>query len=268
MSASAVYDAIGQGYAQQRRPDPRLAAQLAAALGGARSVLNVGAGAGSYEPTDRAVIAAEPSAVMLGQRPPGAAPAVQAGAEALPFADGSFDAVLAVLTLHHWADRAAGLTECARVARDRVVLFTWDPAADGFWLVQEYLPGFRALNRRQFPSMTALRVAFEATSSAAASRPGVRVAVSPVPVPRDCVDGFLGAFWARAAAYLDPAVRAGISSFARAELARDAEVGLERLRADLASGSWEARYGALRTADALDVGYRIVVAHMPRVGAV
>lgn len=146
MSASAVYDAIGRGYARQRRPAPRIAAQLTAALGGPRTVLNVGAGAGSYEPDDRAVVAAEPSAVMLGQRPRGAAPAVQARAEALPFADRAFDAVTAILTLHHWADPVGGLAECVRVARDRVVLLTWDPASAGFWLVEEYLPEFLAVS--------------------------------------------------------------------------------------------------------------------------
>jgi SAM-dependent methyltransferase len=255
VSRSAVYDAIGRGYARQRRPDPRIAARVTAALGAARTVLNLGAGAGSYEPADRTVVAAEPSAVMLAQRLPGAAPAVQARAEALPFTDRVFDAVMPVLTLHHWADRAGGLAECARVARERVVVLTWDPGSAGFWLVQEYLPGFLALDRRQFPAMDALRAAL-----GDAFGPGTRVEVTPVPIPRDCVDGFLGAYWARPAAYLEPAVRAGISSFARAELAPEVAAGLERLHADLASGTWEARHGALRAADALDVGYRIVVA--------
>src|SRR5262245_28285674 len=131
MSNGAIYDTIGRGYARQRRPDPRIAAHLTAALGEAGSVLNVGAGSGSYEPTERRVVAAEPSAVMIAQRSRSAAPAVQARAEALPFPDGSFDAAMAVLTLHHWADRAGGLAECARVARRRVVLLTWDPAAGG-----------------------------------------------------------------------------------------------------------------------------------------
>ena len=247
VSAGAAYDAIGRGYSRQRRPDPRIADRLTEALGGARSVLNVGAGAGSYEPTDRLVVAVEPSAVMLAQRPPGAAPAVQGQAEALPFVDGAFDAALAVLTVHHWADRARGLAECARVARDRVVLLTWDPTADGFWLVQNYLPEFLAVDRGQFPAMDTLGAAFGR---------GARVEVMPMPVPRDCVDGFLGAFWARPAAYLDAAVRASISSFARA----GAERGLERLRVDLSSGVWHARYGHLLDAEELDVGYRLVVA--------
>jgi SAM-dependent methyltransferase len=253
VSERAVYDTIGRRYGRQRRPDPRIAARLTAALGDARSVLNVGAGAGSYEPADRDVIAAEPSAVMLAQRSPGAAPAVQALAEALPFADGTFDAVLAVLTIHHWADLSLGLAECTRVARERVVLFTWDPTSTGFWLVQDYLPEFLALDRRQFPPLEALRAAFG---------PGVEIEVAPAPVPHDCVDGFLGAFWARPAAYLDPAVQTGISSFARPDVASAVEAGLEQLRADLESGAWEERYVGLRSAVALDAGYRVVVAHL------
>ena len=151
MSAITVYDTIGRSYTSQRRADPRIAARLTVALAGMRSVLNVGAGAGSYEPAGRSVVAVEPSAVMLAQRPRGAAPAVRARAEALPFADRAFDAVMAVLTVHHWADRARGLAECARVARGRVVLLTWDPAADGFWLVREYFPAFLQADREQFP---------------------------------------------------------------------------------------------------------------------
>ncbi len=246
----AVYDTIGQGYARQRRPDPRIAAHVLAALGDARSVLNVGAGAGSYEPPDRQVVAAEPSAVMLAQRRLGAGPAVRARAEALPFQNRAFDAVMAVLTIHHWTDRAAGLAECARVARQRVILLTWDPAADAFWLLQEYLPAFVEVDRGQFPPMAAYPEAFG---------PGARVEVAAVPIPHDCVDGFLGAYWARPAAYLDPAVRAGISSFARP----GAAPGLERLRDDLATGAWRARHGHLLAEDALDVGYRLVVAHLP-----
>lgn len=246
-ASPTAYDTIGRTYARQRRPDPRIAAQLTAALGGARSVLNVGAGAGSYEPPERDVVALEPSAVMLAQRPPGAAPAVRGRAEALPFAARAFDAVLGVLTLHHWGDRAAGLAECARVARARVVLLTWDPDADAFWLVRDYLPAFAALDRRQFPPLSAYAAAFG---------PGARVEIAAVPVPRDCVDGFLGAYWARPAAYLDPAVQAGISSFAHP----GAAPGLARLRADLASGAWQARYGQILATEALDVGYRLVVA--------
>lgn len=251
MSVSALYDVIGHGYARQRRPDPRIAALLTAALGDAHSILNVGAGAGSYEPRDRPVVAVDPSAVMLAQREPDAAPAVRARAEALPFADGQFDGVIALLTLHHWTDAGAGLAECVRVARDCVVLLTWDPMAGAFWLVDEYFPAFFEVDRRRFPPVAAYQAMF---GSAA------RVEVTPVPVPRDCVDGFLGAYWARPAAYLDAQVRAGISSFSRP----GAERGLARLAADLASGRWHIRHGHLLELDALDLGYRLVVARLPR----
>jgi len=243
------YDTIGRGYARGRRSDPRIADHLTAALGGAPSVLNVGAGAGSYEPTDRRVIAVEPSWVMLSQRPPGAAPAVQSRAEALPFRDQAFDATTAVLTLHHWSDRAAGLAECARVTRQRVVLLTWDPAVDAFWLTQDYFPEFVEADRKAFPAMAEYARSFG---------PGARVEIKPVPIPRDCIDGFLGAYWARPAAYLDAEVRAGISSFARPDL----EAGLERLRADLGTGAWHVRHGKLLEASDLDLGYRLVVAHL------
>ncbi len=246
----AIYDTIGRDYARGRRSDPRIAARLTTALGDAQSVLNVGAGAGSYEAQDRSVIAAEPSTVMIAQRPADAALAVQARAETLPFRDQSFDATMAILTLHHWADRAGGLAECARVARRRVVLLTWDPDADAFWLVQDYFPEFGEVDRQVFPAMDAYTEAFGS---------GVRVEVAPVPVPRDCIDGFLGAYWARPAAYLDEAVRSSISSFARS----DTEAGLARLREDLATGAWYARHGHVLAADQLDLGYRLVVANVP-----
>lgn len=249
MSTPTSYNSIGHGYAGPRQPDPRIGARLAAALGDARSVLNVGAGAGSYEPEDRAVIALDPSLVMLGQRPLGAAPAVCGRAEALPFCDAAFDAALCVLTVHHWANRVVGLSECARVARNRVVLLTWDPAAAGFWLVADYLPEFLALDRRRFATMESYRTAFGRDA---------RVQISPLPIPRDCRDGFLGAYWARPAAYLDAAVRAGISSFVHGGW----EPGLARLAADLASGAWLARYPDLLTEQELDIGYRIVVAQL------
>lgn len=247
---SDVYDSIGRSYSHQRRSDPRIAAHVWAALGDARSVLNVGAGTGSYEPDDRAVVAVDPSAVMLAQRLAGAAPAVQARAEALPFCDDAFDAVMAVLTVHHWADQPRGLAECARVARQRVVLLTWDPDADAFWLLKDYLPSFIELDRQQMPPISAYSEAFG---------PAARVQVIPVPIPADCVDGFLGAYWARPAAYLDPAVRSGISLFSHPGSAP----GLERLRHDVESGAWHERYGHLLELDALDLGYRLVVAVMP-----
>ena len=244
----ALYDQIGQTYAARRRAEQRLAAPLWDALGPARTVLNVGAGTGSYEPPERSVVAVEPSSVMIAQRAPGAAPAVRARSESLPFADDTFDAVLAVLTVHHWTDVRRGLAECARVASDRVVLLTWDPASEGFWLVRDYFPDLLNIDRALFPSMgTIAEVLGE-------------LIVHPLPIPADCADGFLGSFWRRPAAYLDPAVRGGMSSFSRLV---DVGARVERLREDLASGAWQRRHGALLAQETLDIGYRLVIAQMP-----
>jgi SAM-dependent methyltransferase len=239
----ALYDAIGTTYARHRRPDPRLEAAVWRALGDARSVVNVGAGAGAYEPPDRRVVAVEPSAVMIAQRAPGAAPAVRARAEALPFADGAFDAAMAVLTLHHWTDARRGLAECMRVSRGRVVVLTWDPEGPGFWLTRDYFPQVRELDDRLFPTLPTLREMLGGAE------------ILPLAVPSDCADGFLGAFWRRPEAYLDPSVRDGMSSFRRF----DAAPGLARLRADLESGAWHARHGHLLQRHELDIGYRLVV---------
>jgi SAM-dependent methyltransferase len=242
---NALYDAIGRDYRRYRRPDPRVAAAITRGLGGAATVVNVGAGAGSYEPPDRRVVAVEPSATMIAQRPAGAARAVQASATDLPFRDGSFAAALAVLTVHHWPDRRRGLAELARVARERVVLLTWDPATAGFWLVDEYFPQVWALDRPLFPTLDELRQALGPLEA------------EPVPVPHDCADGFLGAYWRRPAAYLDPGVRGAISTFAKLT---DVEGGVARLRADLDDGTWQRRHHELLGRDALDLGYRLVVA--------
>lgn len=240
----ARYDIIGRAYARHRRPDPRIARAVAAALGGAESVVNVGAGAGSYEPADRVVVAVEPSSVMIAQRAAGAAPVVRGSAESLPFSDGAFDAALAILTVHHWADWRAGLAEMRRVARERVVILTWDPAHAGFWLVRDYFPEILEIDGRMFPPLAELEAALG------------RVEVSAVPVPHDCADGFLGAYWRRPAAYLDEGVRAAISTFARVG---DVSARVERLRADLESGRWAARNAELLGLEELDLGYRLVV---------
>jgi SAM-dependent methyltransferase len=240
-----LYDRIGVGYRAHRRPDPRIAAAILGALGDARSIVNVGAGAGSYEPPDRAVTAVEPSREMIRQRPPGSARVLQASATALPFADDAFDAALAVLTVHHWPDRARGLAELRRVARQRVVVLTWDPGAAGFWLVADYFPELVAIDRGIFPTLEEMERALGPAE------------VRPLPVPHDCVDGFLGAYWRRPHAYLDPAVRAAISTFSKV---RDVETGLARLRSDLADGSWAGRHGHLLERAELDLGYRLVVA--------
>jgi SAM-dependent methyltransferase len=243
-----VYDGIGAGYTRTRRPDPRIAAAIDAALGDARTLVNVGAGAGAYEPGDRSVLAVEPSRAMIEQRPPGAAPCIQAVAEHLPLRDRAVDASLAVLTIHHWTDQAAGLAELQRVARRRIVLLTWDPEIGGrFWLTTEYFRQMLDLDRRRFPSMSALE-----------RRLGP-ARVMPVPVPHDCLDGFLGAFWRRPDAYLDPAVRGGISSFTQVD-ADHVRRGLGRLGEDLRSGRWESRHADLRAQESLDLGYRLIVA--------
>jgi SAM-dependent methyltransferase len=241
----ATYDSIGGTYSKHRQPDPRIAAVIRAGIGDAESIVNVGAGTGSYEPADLEVVAVEPSAVMVAQRKPGLAPAVRATAESLPFNDGTFDVTLAVLTIHHWTDRRRGLRECARVARRRVVLFTWDPQSAGFWLMQEYLPETLVLDRRIFPSVDDVANVLG------------ELDVRPVPIPSDCVDGFLGAFWRRPAAYLDPNVRGGMSSFS---LIPGAVASLARLEHDLASGAWVARHANLMEQDSLDIGYRVLIA--------
>lgn len=239
-----LYDTIGRGYRRRRRQDPRIAAHVFQALGSAESVVNVGAGAGSYEPRDRRLVAVDPSRVMLRQRDAGAAPAVCASASDLPFRDETFDAALAVLTLHHWPDLGRGLGELRRAARRRVVMLTFDPDFTGFWLV-DYFPGIPEIDRRSVPSLSELR------------RHLGRVSVLDVPIPHDCTDGFLGAYWRRPEAYLEPDVRAAISVFSKLP---DVERGVAALRRDLASGAWHRRYGALLGRDALDLGYRLVVA--------
>jgi len=244
-----LYDAIGRDYRAHRRPDPRVAAAVTRALGDVATVVNVGAGAGSYEPTDRRVVAVEPSAAMIAQRPAGSAPVVQASATDLPFRDAGFAAALAVLTVHHWPHRARGLAEMARVARDHVVVLTWDPASTGFWLVDEYFSELAAIDRRIFPGLDDFRRALG------------KIEVQPLPVPHDCTDGFLGAYWQRPAAYLDPAVRGAISTFTKL---RDVEPGLARLRADLADGTWLRRHADLLDRSEIDLGYRLVIARPRR----
>jgi SAM-dependent methyltransferase len=243
------YDTLGAGYTEVRRQDPRLAARIRAALGDARTVLNVGAGAGSYEPADLEVIAVEPSALMRELRPPAAAPVVDARAERLPFGDGSFDAAMSVLSIQHWDDAERGLAELHRVARRRVVLFAWEPSTvRDSWLVRDYLPGFERL----VPSEYTLENTLAALGGGH---------IEPVAIPHDCHDGFLHAYWRRPRAYLDPRVRAGISVF---HLLNEKEVGdaLRRLAADLDSGEWERRNAGLLELDELDLGYRLVVAEL------
>lgn len=244
---SQLYDRIGVGYRALRVPDPRIEAAIARALGDARSVANVGAGAGSYEPRDRRVVAIEPARTMVLQRAGDAAPAVRGSGSAIPLADACVDASLAVLTIHHWPDRERGLAEMRRVARKRVVILTHFHL-EAFWL-GGYFPGIRALDLTIFPTPAE----FERSLGP--------IRVETVPIPHDCSDGFLGAYWRRPRAYLDPAVRAAISSFAKLTPS-ELELGLARLRADLDSGAWDARHRELLGRDALDLGYRLIVAEL------
>ncbi len=238
----AIYDTIGVNYSDLRKPDSRIERVITDALGSAKTVLNVGAGTGSYEPTDRAVIAVEPSVEMIQQRGASASPVVRGYAENLPFDDAAFDASMAVLTVHHWTDKENGLKELCRVAQDRVVILTFDPLHQGYWLA-DYIPELVTLDQGQMPRMTD----FEHWIGP--------VEVTPVPIPYDCTDGFLGAYWRRPAAHLDPKIRAAISSF---WVIQNVSEKLDRLAADLDSGAWVERYSDLLELDDYDFGYRLV----------
>jgi hypothetical protein len=242
------YEAYGHGYAVQRRGDPRIADAIHAALGSARTVLNVGAGTGSYEPEDRHVVAVEPSAAMRAQRPAERVPAINATAEDLPFDAGVFDAAMATVTVHQWSDLSQGLAELRRVTRGPIVILTFDPdTLDRFWLA-DYAPEVIAAERRRQPPIREL-----------VSRLGSATEVRSIPVPADCLDGFKEAYYARPECFLDEAVRRSQSSWSFVEPAVQARA-LARLNADLASGAWDERYGALRTQPELDGSLRLVVA--------
>jgi len=240
---AAKYDIIGINYTDLRRPDPRIAAAIHEALGQAETVLNVGAGTGSYEPVDRLVTAVEPSIEMIRKRSPSAAKVIQASADSLPFDDDAFDAAMAILTVHHWPDKEAGLREMRRVTRGRIVLLTFDPTHRP-WLT-DYLPELARLDEAQMPAISDYELWLGP------------VQITPVLVPHDCSDGFLYAYWRRPAAYLDPRIRSGSSSFWAIGAV---DLALERLKQDLETGEWERRYAELRTLDSCDLGYRLVVA--------
>ncbi len=247
MAAAFVdYERHGRGYAAQRRADPRIAAWIRAALGDARTVVNVGAGAGSYEPTDRWVLAVEPSATMRAQRGAGAAPAIDARAEALPLDDDAVDAAMACVTIHHWSPPAAGLRELRRVARGPVVVFTFDLDALPDWQ-QDHLAEGLAIERPRFPSVAAVAEAL-----------GGRCHVQSMPTPADLTDGFFEAYWNRPEALLDPAVRAAQSMWAVVPAGAEERM-VERLRGALEDGSWDARHGHLRAQHSRPGGLRLVV---------
>ena len=244
MDVQALYDTIGTRYSTYRRPDPRIARAVHGELRQAATIVNLGAGVGSYEPADRDLIAVEPSRLMISQRPTSAPPVVQARAESLPFRDGAFDVATAILSIHHWSDIERGLLEARRVAKHQVVLLTWIGFGKDFWLL-DYLPQIREIDEPLFPSIQQLAQTLGP------------LRVIPVPIPHDCTDGFLCAYWRRPHAYLDQGVRSAISTFSRV---RDSEDGLRRLKQDLESGEWKQRYHHLFQSESMDYGYRVVVA--------
>jgi SAM-dependent methyltransferase len=240
------YEHHGRTYASNRRTDPRIAQRIHAALGNAQTVVNVGAGAGSYEPADRWVLAVEPSATMRAQRPPGAAPAIDAHAEALPFDDDTFDAAMACVTIHHWQPPQAGLAELRRVARGAVVVFTFDLDALPGWQ-QSYLHAGLVIERPRFPAIDDVAAAL-----------GDRTRVEHIPTPGDCEDGFFEAFWRRPEALLDPAIRASQSMWTLLDPGVEEQI-VARLGEDLRSGAWDAAHGHLRDMDSLDGSLRLVI---------
>lgn len=242
------YEVHGAGYAAVRRPDPRVAARVHAALGAARTVVNVGAGAGSYEPQDRPVVAVEPSVAMRAQRPRGLLPAVDATAERLPFDDGAFDAAMAMVTIHQWSDLDRGLGEMRRVARGPVVILTFDgDALDRLWLA-EYAPELVVAEARRMPAIDRVLAALGGTAT-----------VAEVPIPLDCTDGFTEAFYGRPERFLDPAVRRAQSAWGFVAPGVE-DRAVADLRRDLERGVWDARFGTLRTQPWFVGAVRLVVA--------
>jgi SAM-dependent methyltransferase len=242
------YAPLAVDYSRVRRPDPRIGAQLAAALGDARTVLNVGAGTGSYEPVDRQVVAVEPAAGMRARRDPALPPAIDATAEALPFDDDAFDAALAVLTVHHWPDLEAGLAEVRRVTRGPVVVMSADPEALADLWVADYSPEFHATERRRYPPLARIAAAL----GGEAETIGLRI-------PFDCTDGFTDSFYGRPEAMLEPAVRRAQSAWSFVDDEAQTRF-VDSLSADLESGAWDERHGALRTTPEIVGSMRILVA--------
>ncbi len=242
MAMNTFYDTIGVKYSDLRKPDARIEKVIKRALGSAKTVLNVGAGTGSYEPVDRQVMAIEPSIEMIRQRNASAASTIQGYAEDLPFDDNSFDASMAVLTIHHWTDKEKGIKEMRRVTRGKVVILTFDPSHRGFWLA-DYIPELVKLDELIMPRIADFKEWLGP------------VEVSAVPIPHDCSDGFLYAYWRRPSAYLDPRITAAMSSFWVVDKISE---GLRKLESDLATDNWAQQYSELLNFDEYDVGYRLI----------
>lgn len=247
-AGDANYGEIGRGYASIRQPDPRIEARVWAALGDARTVVNIGAGAGSYEPHDREVTAVEPSASMRAERPPHRSRAIDATSEALPFDDDSFDAAMASVTIHQWPDLEKGLREMRRVSRGPVVILTFSPEVPEPWWQPVYVPELYEVEARRMPTMERIAAAL-----------GGRVDIQTIPVPADCIDGFGQAFFARPEITLDPEVRRAMSAWSFLEPGV-VERYVRELGADLASGAWDESWGRFRELESFDGGLRLVVA--------
>ena len=241
----AIYDDIGNDYSVTRSTDPKIAAQLYAELHGATRIVNIGAGTGSYEPENIALVAVEPSAVMISQRKIGSHRVEQAFAEKLPFENNSFSHAMTVLSMHHWQDRPPAFHEINRVATEKFVAITWDPTAEPFWLTRDYFPEIYETDRRIFPDVEELNEYFD------------EVTIGPLQIPSDCKDGLLAAFWKRPEAYLSNKVRQAMSPFSKI---KNLAEGLQKLENDLASGAWARNNHALLGLSYLDVGYRLVSA--------
>ncbi|MCI5106901.1 MAG: class I SAM-dependent methyltransferase [Pseudomonadales bacterium] len=241
------YNQSGKHYNTGRRTDPRIAARLWQQLDLRQSILNIGAGSGSYEPANCSLVAVEPSAIMLAQRSPGSGPAVQAVAEQLPFADQAFHQVMTVLSMHHWPDQQRAFEEIRRIGRSRFVALSWDPDCEPFWLTRDYFPEIIAMDRKIFPGLQQLQNCF------------ARVEIETLPIPADCEDGFFAAYWKRPEAYLDKRVRDCMSTFARIQ---NPDKGLKRLAKDLESGAWQQRNSDLMQRQELDAGYRLLIARL------
>ncbi len=241
---TALFDNIGKTYASVRQPDPRIAAQIRRPLAGAESILNIGAGTGAYEPDHPKLIALEPSQTMIDQRRQSAWRLIRGFAEAIPLDDDAVSHVMTVLSMHHWSNRAQAFAEIRRVCRERLVIVSWDPAAEPFWLTRDYFPEIHARDLEIFPTMEELETAFGPLN------------VSPLMIPADCRDGFLGAYWQRPEAYLNDDIRNNMSTFLTISNLAD---GIESLRADLDSGRWRQRNAGLLDRETFDIGYRLIV---------
>ncbi len=247
-AGDANYGVIGTNYTRYRRPDPHIAEFIRAALGNAETVLNVGAGAGSYEPVDRKVTPVEPSASMRAQRPDHLPEAIDATAEKLPFADQSFDASMATFTVHQWSDLKAGVSEMRRVSRGPVLILSCDPnELEHSWLF-DYAPEMIAVEASRYPALQTV-----------ADHLGGTIEILPVPISLACIDGFGEAYYGRPELMLDPGARLANSAWSFV----DPSIGerfVTELGRDLKDGTWDARYGHLRTQPFFEGSLRLIVA--------